>query len=386
VPAAIGVGAWGLGAATSAWWSGPEYYNPYYSEPIAAASPSYYYDYSQPVSVYDYGQQYSQQDYSQQYVTEGPQPQPIPQAAAAAPIAQQATPAPPQAEPPGAEPGLEEFDAALAAFKSGDYRLALQHCNQALRTRPQDPVIHEVRALALFAQGDYKAAAATLNALLATSPGMDWSTLSGLYGNADDYSQQLRQLEAQCQSNPRDAAAHFVLAYHYLVTGNAEEAVNALRVVVAQQPRDATAKHMLEALAPAEQPTAIAATPTPPEASGVRQAAATEPVPPGASAATTAPAGPETDLVGRWRAEADGTTIELDIDGASKFQWSATPAGGTATILSGNLVAASDTLVLESETQGAMVGKVKTISPDEFRFALAGGPPDAKGLDFRRVR
>jgi tetratricopeptide (TPR) repeat protein len=378
VPAAVGAAAWGLGAASSAWYGG-EYYNPYYSEPVATASPSYYYDYSQPVSVYDYGQQYSQQDYSQQYATTEPQQQVIPQPQAAPPISQSTIPTPPQAEPPTAEPGLAEFDAALAAFKSGDYGLALQQCNEALRLRPQDPVIHEVRALALFAQGDYKPAAATLNALLTTSPGMDWSTLSGLYGNADDYSQQLRQLESQCQSNPRDGAAHFVLAYHYLVTGHAEEAIEALRVVVAQQPRDATAKHMLEALAPADEPAKIAASPTPPEPSGVRQASATEPASPEASAAknASAPAGPETDLVGRWRAEADGTTIELTIDGASKFQWSATPPGGTATQLSGNLVAARDTLVLDSESQGAMVGNVKTIGADEFHFALAGGPPEA---------
>jgi hypothetical protein len=202
-----------------------------------------------------------------------------------------------------------------------------------------------------------------------------------LYGNADDYSQQLRRLEAQCQSNPRDAAAHFVLAYHYLVTGNPEEAVDALRVVVAQQPRDATAKRMLEALAPADQPTAIAAAPTPPEPSGVRQTAATQTAPAAAPAA-----GPQTDLVGRWRAEADGTTIELAIDDASQFEWSATASGGTATKLSGSVLATSDTLVLDSESQGSMVGQVKTIGPDEFRFALAGGPPDAKGLDFRRVR
>jgi tetratricopeptide (TPR) repeat protein len=390
VPSYIGASAWGLGTVPSTWGYGSAYYNPYYSEPVATASPSYYYDYSQPVAVYDYGQQYDQQDYSQQYVTAQPQPQAVAteiQPQAAPPIVQTTAPTPPQAEPPTTEPGLEDFDAALAAFKSGDYRLALQRCNEALRSRPKDPVIHEVRALTLFAQGDYKSAAATLNSLLAMSPGMDWTTLSGLYGNADDYAQQLRRLEAQCQSNPRDAAAHFVLAYHYLVTGHAEEAVEALRVVVAQQPRDATAKRMLDSLAPPDEPAAIAA--TPPEPSGVRQTSATEPSPPQPSAtqaAQAAPAGPQTDLVGRWRAVADGTTIELAIDDASQFEWSATPSGGTATKLSGSAIATSDTLVLDSETQGSMVGQVKPISRDEFRFALAGGPPDAKGLDFRRVR
>jgi hypothetical protein len=146
---------------------------------------------------------------------------------------------------------------------------------------------------------------------------------------------------------------------------------------------------MIEALAPAEQPTAIAAAPTPPQPSGVRQTSATQPVPPQPSAAQAASpvaVGPQTDLVGRWRADADGTTIELAIDDASQFEWSATPKNGTATKLSGSVIATSDTLVLESESQGSMVGQVKTTGPDEFRFALAGGPPEAKGLDFRRVR
>jgi tetratricopeptide (TPR) repeat protein len=383
VPPYVGATAWGLASAPSAWGSGTEYYNPYYTTPVAAASPSYYYDYSQPVAVYDYGQQYSQPDYSQQYVAMKPQVQD------ARAVAQTASPAPPSAEPPATDPGLEQFDAALAAFKNGDYRSALDRCNEALRARQKDPVIHEVRALALFAQADYKSAAATLNALLSMSPGMDWTTLSGLYGNTDDYTQQLRRLEAQCQSNPRDAAAQFVLAYHYLVTGHAKEAVDALRVVVAEQPRDATAKRMLEALAPPEQSANIAAATTPPKPSDERQTASTKPIPPQSSSkpeATAKATEPQTDLVGRWRAVADGTTIEMGIDDASQFEWSATPTGGTATKLSGKVLATSDTLVLDSETQGSMVGHVKPIGRDEFRFALAGGPVDAKGLNFKRIR
>src|SRR5262249_23634973 len=113
-----------------------------------------------------------------------------------------------------------------------------------------------------------------------------------------------------------------------------------------------------------------------------------KPIPPGPRTTPTASAapGPETDLVGRWRAMADGTTIELAIDDGSKFEWSATPPNGTAKTLSGNVAASSDQLVLDTETQGSMVGKVKSNGRDEFRFALAGGPADAKGLTFQRIR
>jgi tetratricopeptide (TPR) repeat protein len=355
---------------TSAWWSAAEYYNPYYAEPVAAAATPMYYDYSQPVVVQNY---YQQQDYGQQHVA-GETP------TEAAPVAQAPSPTSPKTER-----GLKKFDGGLAAFKRGNYQGAVERFNEALRLTPDDPVIHEVRALALFALGDYKSTAATLNALLATSPGMDWTTLSGLYGNVDDYSQQLRRLEARCQEAPRDAAAQFTLAYHYLVLGYSDEAVQALKAVVAAQPKDATAKHMLEALAPADEKAVAGAPPVPPAPSGVQQASATEAVLPPQST-TSAAASPKTDLVGKWRATADGATIELGIDNASQFEWSATPKGGKATKLSGKLLTTSDTLVLDSTTRGSMVGKVTSIGPDSFRFALAGGPADAKGLEFQRIR
>ena len=62
----------------------------------------------------------------------------------------------------------------------------------------------------MFAMGDYTGAAAVLNNLLAVAPGMDWTTLSGLYGDVDAYTTQLRALEAHCKQKPDDAAAHFV--------------------------------------------------------------------------------------------------------------------------------------------------------------------------------
>jgi hypothetical protein len=43
-------------------------------------------------------------------------------------------------------------------------------------------------------------------------------------------------------------------------------------------------------------------------------------------------------------------------------------------------------LVLESKDQGSMVGKVKSIGPDKWQFALAGGPPNDPGLSFERIK
>lgn len=57
---------------------------------------------------------------------------------------------------------------------------------------------------------------------------MDWTTMSSLYGNTDDYQAQLRKLEQYCDSNPTDASSHFVFAYQCLVIGEKDAAVDIL--------------------------------------------------------------------------------------------------------------------------------------------------------------
>jgi polyisoprenoid-binding protein YceI len=328
-PLAWGAVGWGLGALTSGWGYGTDYYNPYYTESAVSVP----YDYSQPVAV--------------NYVDAD--------AAAAAPAD---TPAP----TPEAEQATQLFDAGLALFKSGDYRGALSKFDAALAKLPGDPVVHEVRAVTLFALGEYQQAAVALNSFLSSAPGMDWTTMSSLYGNVDDYQAQLRKLEQFCTAHPNDASAYFVLAYQYLVIGSKDPAIDALKVVVKNQPKDATAKRMLDALAPAPQTAAPAAAPAP--------------------AASDAP---QTDLVGAWRAKAGDTTIDLAITEGSQFTWKAVQPGKPAVELKGDLTSTSDELVLESKDQGAMSGSVKSLGPDKWQFALAGAPPSDPGLSFVRV-
>ena len=250
-PFVAGTTAWGLSALLPSWGYsyGYTYANPYYN-----GAPAGYYNYEQPIAVNTY---------------EAP--------AADARVADYQA-----AESPQTSEAYRLFDDALAAFKAGDYRKALQLDQQAISTSPHDPVMHEVAALCMFAVGDYRSAAAVLNNLLAVAPGMDWTTLSGLYGNVEPYTAKLRALESHCRQNPEDAAAHFVLAYHYLVAGYADAAAGQLKVVVAEQPQDAVAKRMLAALSP-------------PSAEDTAEANQ----PPEGSAE---PAGPTTDLVGSSRA------------------------------------------------------------------------------------
>ncbi len=238
-------------------------------------------------------------------------------------------------------------------------------------------MIHEVRALTLFALGRYDEAAAILNSLLASAPGMDWTTVSGLYGNIDSYTQQLRRLEAFCDSNPRSSSAHFVLAYHYLVLGEKENAISVLKVVVANQPKDVTSKRMLDALTLEERK---ANPPAPPVADRPRSLLQNEQ----AEITDSSDAEVETNLVGRWEAVAGATKIELTVTEDSKFQWRAIEQGKVVSELGGDLVSSEMSIALQTDKEGTMAGRVKSLGPDRWRFQVEGAPENDPGLTFQR--
>ena len=344
------IGGWGLGYGALGYGSG--YVNPYYSSMPATVVASSPYDYSQPVIVNN-------------YVTNDDDLTNTTDAQAAADGTDDTAPANNEAN--------AAVDEALAKFKTGDYSGALAGFDQAVKVSPKDSVIHEVRALALFALGRYPEAAATLNAVLVAAPGMDWTTISNVYGSVDAYTAHLRKLEDFCRANPDSASGHFVLAYHYLVGGHADTAAEALKVVVSKQPGDLVARRLLEAITPPEEPKA--------EAGPVSAAAAAAA---GTSSATQA--GPETDLVGTWKAISGKDSVVLTITEDSHFIWKAVPSGRPPVELTGEIETARDAISLNTEKSGSMVGNVKSRGPDAFDFSLAGAPKEAKPLEFQRQK
>lgn len=351
-PVAWGAAGWGLNSLTSGWGNNVAYYNPYYAVPVVSQEMPY--DYSQPVVINNYVSSDSKSAGGDTQVTQQ------------------------NSQEQGA---LLVFDNGLDKFKSGDYRAALTDFDKALKMLPGDAVVHETRCLALFAVADYSKAASGLNSYLAVAPGMDWTTMSGLYGNVDDYTTQLRTLERYTDANPSDASSHFVLAYHYLVTGSKEAAIKALDVVVNNQPKDVTAKRMLEALAPAKVAVSV-----PPEAS---KSAALVP-PAAAKAAESAPAAdanaPETDLVGTWVAQTGNSKIELAITEDSVFTWKAGGKDQPPVELKGTLNSSGDGIELVTAEQGTVAGSVMSNGADGWNFKITGSPTTDPGLDFKRVK
>lgn len=329
-PAVWGGLGWGLSNVYQSY--NTVYVNPYYV-PIATSRPtSIAYDYSQPIVVNNY-QASDTNDVSARVNDK-------------------------EAE------ALKRFDEALEAFQGGQYPRANQLLKEAIRLNGGDPVIHEVYALSLFAVGDYDAAAATLNALLASAPGMDWTSVSSLYGDVGDYTTQLRRLEDYCEQKPGNASSEFVLAYHYLVLGEKEAAIQSLQIVVENQPKDLTAKRMLEALSPPK--TAKSEAPQTKE-----------------EVATQKQELPQVDLVGNWRATKGESVIELTITEDSNFTWIASSSGTQNAKLEGTITTAPDGIVLETTSNGTLAGKVQPGENGTWTFY----PPAASsedGLLFQR--
>jgi hypothetical protein len=370
---------WGLNSVLTGWGTSASFFNPYVVQPIVGQTVPF--DFSQPVVVNNF----------------------IPSDSSGTAVGTViGTDSVAQAQPANSDNqlGLDAFNRGLEKFKAASFQDALVELNLALKKIPGDPIVHEVRALTLFAIGDFKSAAANLNSLLASSPGMDWTTMSGLYGDISLYTDQLRKLEAFTKANPSDPASHFVLAYHYLVLDEDDAAIDALKVVVANQPKDVVARRMLDALvppasaqasAPATPPTANATAPTAP----TPKAATSEPIasaakPSTGAAATGAPAAtgvaePETDLVGSWLAQAKDTKIQLAISEDSKFKWTATTKDQPPVVLEGILVSHSDGLELTNPEQGTIAGGVTSNGENSWNFMISGSPPSDPGLKFTRV-
>jgi tetratricopeptide (TPR) repeat protein len=325
-------------------WGYSTYYNPY----VVAVSQPVVYDYTQPIN-----------------------------------------PTAPAPESTVADQAVGLFDRGREAFRQGRYTEALDLDDQALRQLPNDPALHEFRALTLFALGRYSDASTALYPVLSIGPGWDWPTLIGLYEKPEDYTTQLRALEAHVTGHPDSASAHFLLAYHYLTQGHGEAALGQLRAASKLEPRDKLSSQLLQQLEKAksealgQKASADANPPAPadggPALAAPRAVPAAEPLP--------AVAVKEGNLEGKWTAEpAPETTITLDLSQAGKFVWKVTDHGkdrqfdGVRTNGQGLL-----TLVQTGDdAQPPMVGKLSWTDDDHFTFKLAGAGAGDPGLSFSR--
>ncbi|HEX3447586.1 MAG TPA: tetratricopeptide repeat protein, partial [Isosphaeraceae bacterium] len=272
---------------------------------------------------------------------------------------------------------MTTFDSAREAFKAGDYARALDLVDQALKTTPNDAALHEFRALCLFALKKYDEAAAVLYSVLSVGPGWDWTTLIGLYGDPESYTQQLRALESYCSEHPQSASARFVLAYQYLTQGHADAAVRQLKIVTSLQPKDQLAAQLVQQIQKTDQ--SAAGTDV---AQGGQAAPATTTTP----SSTNPPAGVAGKLEGSWTAQpSPDTIITVTFQDKGRFVWKVSRQGkdqqfeGNSSFENGILT------LVQDQNNNAMVGNVNWKDENHFTFKVVGAGPTDPGLSFTKV-
>jgi hypothetical protein len=252
------------------------------------------------------------------------------------------------------------FGQSRAAFKTGDYSQALDLCDKALQKLPNDPALHEFRALVLFALKRYDDAATALYAVLSAGPGWDWTTMSGLYPSVDIYTDQLRSLEEYARENPRSAAPHFVLAYHYMAQGHNDVAAGQFKKVVELQPNDTLSAKFAQMFASKNTTTAQASPPS------------------------QAPPGKTYDLSGTWSASpSKDVDIKLTVEKDGPFTWKVIDKGKPREIR-GRSAYGNDLLTLDGNQGQPIVGRVTWQDVNHFTFQAAGGGTLDPGLKFSR--
>jgi tetratricopeptide (TPR) repeat protein len=219
-------GGWGLGLGLD--FGGGYPYDSGYSYPYAG----------------DYSYSYAPSGYDGSSVATAPVvagPQQLPASTAIAPTAS-------ENQQQEAAEALQYYSEARAAFLQGDYRNALRLAGHAGVEAPRNPKVHELTSLALFALGNYRHAASEAHAAMALGAIAGWNDLYAYYNDVEKYTPQLRALEKAAAADPKDAADHFLLGYHYLMTGARDNAKSEFADAVKLTPKDKLASHYLKQL------------------------------------------------------------------------------------------------------------------------------------------
>jgi tetratricopeptide (TPR) repeat protein len=256
------------------------------------------------------------------------------------------------------------FDQSRAVFATGDYKQALELCNQTLKTMPNDAVVHEFRSLVLFALQNYRDSAAAAYAVLSAGPGWDWTTLSSLYGNVADYTTQLRALEAFVKKTPKSSDGHFLLAYHYLTAGHPDAARTQLREVDKLTPNDRLVRQLL-GISSAPDQQAKEPTPKPPiEDDKLIKAE---------------------QLVGVWTAGGSGgSKFQMTLEKDSAFTWKFT-SGKKSEQINGVFAVEQNNLALEVDDGSVLLAEI-ALTGNQLRFKVIGGESNDPGLTFMKAK
>jgi hypothetical protein len=195
-----------------------------------------------------------------------------------------------------------------------------------------------------------------------------------MYASQDDYTQQLRALEAYRKEHVEAAEASLLLAYHYMSCRHPDWAVKHLRNVEKMLPEDELAPHLATLLTGAIEAGANDTTVN-------RNVGAPTSETPAVS--LDVPPIDEAKLIGTWTAKrGGGAQFELTLTDALTFAWNASE-GARNVRIAGTYLLAGNQLLLSSNS-GTMIGIVTLRPTGGFNFRLLENPPPTPGLDFSK--
>jgi len=151
-------------------------------------------------------------------------------------------------------PSGEEFaDQGEADFKAGQYQAAARDWQHAMVDDPQNGALMMLMGQALFAMGRYDEAAGATQAGMQMLPEDKWGVVianyAQLYGNAQDYTDQLKALEKARDAKPDAPALRFLLGFHFGYLGYPKQAVRELDKGLTLAPRDLGARKVRDLFA-----------------------------------------------------------------------------------------------------------------------------------------
>jgi tetratricopeptide (TPR) repeat protein len=269
--------------------------------------------------------------------------------------------------------GASYFDAARHAFRSGDFARTLELVDQALKSTPDDPALHEFRALTLFALTRYDEAARALYAVLSIQPGWDWTTLIRLYNDPESYTRQLRALEVFTTQNPDRAPAHFVLAYHYLTQEHADAALHQFKLVTSRQPSDVVSAQVIHRL---EHPQQHAAT-------GLASTANSTATSRELKTSDMPDAAKQGKIEGSWSAEpGPERNIKVAFQAGGGYSWIVSRQGKDQHFQGKSSNQYGILTLVEDQTNYKIVGFLRWTDETHFIFTVMGAGSADPGLSF----
>jgi len=135
-------------------------------------------------------------------------------------------------------------------FKAGDYNAAAREWRHALVDDPNNGPVVLLLGQSLFQLGQFDEAAGATQHGLAMLPPEQWGGVvknyTQLYGNIQQYTDRLKDLEKARDAKPDSPGLRFLLGYHFGYLGYPKQAVRELNKALELQPKDKLAQTLLD--------------------------------------------------------------------------------------------------------------------------------------------